>query len=76
MNKKRNKRMERKELYKRIKENKNDDFEDKLLKRELYKSMINKDAQNTVDFIKTPTGKLVRMLSLIIVILIILLILK
>ena len=68
--------MERKELYKRITENKNDDFEDKLLKRELYKSMINKDAQNTVDFIKTPTGKLVRMLSLIIVILIILLILK
>ena len=68
--------MDRKESYKRIRETKNDDFEDRLLKRELYKSMITKDWKKSDDFYKTPTGKLIRLLSFIIFVLIILLILK
>ena len=68
--------MDRKESYKRIRETKDDDFEDRLLKRELYKSMITKDMENSDEFYKTPTGKLIRLLSFIICVLIILLILK
>lgn len=68
--------MDRKESYKRIRETKDDDFEDRLLKRELYKSMITKDWENSDKFYKTPTGKLIRLLSFIIIVLIILLILK
>ena len=68
--------MDRKESYKRIRETKEDDFEDRLLKRELYKSMITKDRENSDEFYKTPTGKLIRLLSFIIIVLIILLILK
>mgnify|MGYP004514343495 CR=1 FL=1 len=52
--------MKRSESYKRIKENKNDDFEDRLLKRELYKSMKMKDNKNTFIYGKTFKGKLIQ----------------
>lgn len=68
--------MDRKESYKRIRETKDDDFEDRLLKRELYKSMIMRDNKNFVESFKTPTGKVIRLLSIIIIILLVLLILK
>lgn len=68
--------MDRKESYKRIRETKDDDFEDRLLKRELYKSMIMRDNKNFVESFKTPNGKVIRLLSIIIVILLVLLILK
>lgn len=69
--------MNRKESYKRIKENKDDDFETKLLKREIYKSMQEKNFQRrNFYFTKTPEGKIISWLCAIILILLLIIIYK